>query len=336
MSEPGKRQNDIDTIAAEWVARMGAAPLTDTEQRDLDHWLVQDVSHKAAFDEAQSAWRLMGQLRAAPGALANDIVPADPRSNTVITPARRHARTRGWAQAAAIAACLLLVVGGARFWLGDPMILLTADQYTAPGQHHAVTLADGTIVDLGPASAIKLHFSGTERRVELLSGIAYFTVAPVKGAEHRPFVVEAADGTAQALGTQFMVDRLPDAVDVTVTEHRVAVTRAGPEPSRVVVSSGQTVRYSKAGLGPVRTIDVALATAWQQGKLIFDHQPLGDVVAELNRYRRGRIVITDPALASRTVSGVFDTADPDAALATIARELHIRTASLPPLVTLLY
>ena len=39
-----------------------------------------------------------------------------------------------------------------------------------------------------------------------------------------------------------------------------------------------------------------------------------DVVAELNRYRAGRIVILDSSLNDLTVSGVFATDNPDAGL----------------------
>ncbi|MDE1146444.1 MAG: FecR domain-containing protein [Azospirillaceae bacterium] len=325
MSKPDKRQDEIDTAAADWAARLAGGPLSLAERRALDGWRDRDPAHGAALDEAQAAWALMGQLRAAPGVLARDIVPAWP------TP---KARRPLWRQMAAAAACLLLLVGGARLWLGDPLLLLTADARTNPGQQRSLTLADGSVVELGPASAIATRYSDGERRVALLAGVAYFTVAPMAGAEHRPFVVEAAGGTARALGTQFMVDRLADAVDVTVTEHTVAVTE--PAGDQRVLSPGQAVRYSAMGLEPVREASVELATAWRQGRLVFDHQPLGEVVATLNRYRHGRIVVAGAELAARTVSGVFDTTDPDATLATVARELHARTAALPPLVTVLY
>jgi transmembrane sensor len=148
--------------------------------------------------------------------------------------------------------------------------------------------------------------------------------------------VQAAAGTARALGTQFMVDRFSDAVEVTVVEHdvQVAATSADGQASEVVLSPGQSVRYAEAGLAPSRTASLDQALAWRRGRLFFDRVPLDHVVAELNRYRRGRIVIGNTTLSSRTVSGVFDVADLDAALATIAQELGVRTASAP-LITLL-
>ena len=89
-------------------------------------------------------------------------------------------------------------------------------------------------------------------------------------------------------------------------------------------------------MGRVRSVNLDHAAAWRRDRLIVDHAPLGEVVAALNRYRRGRIVITNPALAKREVSGVFDMRNPDAVLSTITGDLRIGSVSLPPLVTLLY
>jgi transmembrane sensor len=69
---------------------------------------------------------------------------------------------------------------------------------------------------------------------------------------------------------------------------------------------------------------------------VFDRARLADVVAELNRYRRGRIVIADGVMAERHVSGFFQTDDLDGALSAISRELDVRTVNLPPFMTLLY
>ncbi len=332
----GENGDCLDTIAAGWAARLGGDPLSDHECRDLDRWLAENPAHAAAFEEARAAWDKMGKLRFAPGALRHDIV--QPPGRRPAAPAHARRRILRWAPVAAIAACLLLLVGGGALWIGDPLVVIAADYRTAPGERRLVTLSDASTVDLGPASAIAVDYGVSARRVRLLAGVAYFAPAPIDGGERRPFVVEAAGGSARALGTRFMVERLSADVEITVAEHAVEVslaTAAGDRPA-VVVTRGQSVRYSDSGLGAVLAVNLDRATAWRRGRLIFDHLPLGDVVAALNRYRRGRIVVADPELASRTVSGVFDTAAADTALATIARDLRITTASLPPLVTLLY
>lgn len=315
-------QDAIDAVAADWAARLGGGPLNASERRALDAWRAESPRHAAAFDEAQAAWALMGALaeterRSAP--------PARPRPGRI-----------GWTPMAALAACLLLFVAGGLLWVGDPRPLFLADHRTAPGELRQVRLADGSRVDLGPDSAIALDFEADIRRVRLLKGLAYFTAAPMTDAEPRPFAVTASGGSARALGTQFMVRHLPDGAEVTVVEHDVRVALDGPAAEAVVLSPGHSVRYGHGRLWPVRATRVDRATAWRGGQLVFDHRPLSEVVAALNAYRRGRIVIVGDDLAAREVSGVFDTGDPTAALDTIVANLRLESLSVPPFVTLLY
>ncbi len=330
MTEPSEQQDEIDERASLWLAKLGGGPLAPGEHRALEQWLAEDPRHSVAFREAQEVWGLMGEVAKAPGALLHDTRGAA----GVAKP--RPAASR-WRRFAALAASLLVLVAGVILWTGDPMMLVAADHRTSPGERRTVLLSDGSTVELGPASAIALHFDAVERRVELLRGLAYFTAAPRKDGEKRPFVVEAASGSARALGTQFSVNRRSDSVEVVVVEHEVAVSvaTAGGRPAEIVLSPGQSVRYAEAGLGPRHPVDLEQALAWRRGRLVFDRITLGQVVDELNRYRRGRIVIGNTTLANRRVSGVFDAADPDTVLATIARELGVRTASAP-LVTVLY
>ena len=323
----GQRRAQLDLRAAEWVVRL-AGGLSAAERRELNRWLAESPAHAAAFEEARTAWGKMGQLRLQPGRLAEDTVPPPD------SPARRRFLT--WRRGLASAACLLLLALGATLWHGDPWFMLMADHHTPTGERRLVTLPDGSRVELGPASAIRLDYSASARRVVLLSGVAHFTASPAANTESRPFIVVAANGRARVLGTEFMVAHMPGGAEVTVLEGRVEVARRAAEYGLArVLARGQAVRYSAAGLGPVRAVNARRATAWRRGRLIFDKAPLGEVVAALNRYRRGRIMITDPALASRRVSGIFQTATPEAALATIARDLRLNTLSLP-LLTLLY
>ncbi|MDH6269595.1 transmembrane sensor [Rhizobium sp. SG_E_25_P2] len=334
-------KEQIEAEAAEWVIRLGGDSPDVQARASFQRWRSQSVYHAEAFEFAQNTWGDLAGLREAPGLLSFDRVSSKPDTERLLAHMSmpRAPRRSLWSRAGIAAICLAAVIGVSSFWYGSPMTMMIADYRTLPGEQRSVTLPDGSVVDLSSASAIALHFSDRERRVELLEGAAYFTAAPKAGGENRPFVVEGAEGTATALGTQFVVDRLPDAVEVTVVEHEVRVNLTDPDhqTASAILAPGQSVRYSaRSGLGKVQEKDVELAAAWRQGKLVFDRVPLADVVAELNRYRRGRIVIANPTLANRTVSGVFETRDLGRALATITHELGIVSASVPPLVTLLY
>lgn len=328
MSTPQQIQDSIDERAANWAARLAGAPLSQAERHALTSWLAQASAHPAALAEARAAWALMCRV----GAEAKVIDLPRP-----IRPPAHAARQwlRGAAMAAGILAAALVGLAG---WCGDPLTVLAADYHTGTGQIETVTLPDGSVARLGPDSAITIHYDSEVRRVELLSGQADFTAAPRTAAEPRPFEVAAGDGSARALGTRFMVNHLPGAVEVAVAEHTVEVTLfdAGGAIARTLVKPGEKVRYGKASLGPVTAAPFAQAAAWQEGTLVFDRVPLAEVAAILNRYRHGRIVIGDDALAARTVSGVFQTGKPGAALEIIRQTLGVRAAALPPVMTLLY
>ncbi|MFG1461339.1 FecR family protein [Xanthobacter sp. DSM 24535] len=320
------RSSDADRRAAEWVARLDGRPLDDAEREAFRRWLEAHPDHRPAFDEAHRAWRSLDLLRADPGPLRS--VP------------RPSAKTRvSRAGMAGIVSVLVLGLLGLRYQIGDPWIAFAADWRTEPGQVRQVELDDGSMVDLGPDSALALHFSASERRVTLLAGEAFFQAAPRAGAERRPFVVDAANGTTTALGTQFLVEERDGGARITAVEHRIEVALHTPEQATqsAVLSPGDTVQYHlRGGLGRVDTVDVEQVTAWRKGFLVFDSVPLEEVVRQLNRYRRGRIIVANPQLAQRRVSGVFATRDLNDVIRTITAELGANASSLPPLVTLLY
>jgi len=331
----------IEAEAAEWVIRLGGEPLLPEERQSFEGWCGQSAAHVRALEFARQTWSDLAALRHAPGPLAADIASASlPQRPYQPAPAAiTKLRSSFWRYGAVAAICLIAVVSAGSFWFGNPATLIASDYHTTPGEQRRVDLPDGSVVELSTGSAIALHFNDTERRVTLIEGTAYFTVASMGPTEKRPFVVEGGNGTATALGTQFAVERLADAVQVSVAEHdvRVALSDNAVGARQVVLSPGQSVRYSPAaGLGRISSRDVEQATAWRRGRLIFDQVPLAEVVSELNRYRRGRIVIAGSTLASRKVSGVFRIDDLDNALQTIASELGLRSASAPPLVTVIY
>ena len=101
---------------------------------------------------------------------------------------------------------------------------------------------------------------------------------------------------------------------VTVMEGKVAIGADGLPPAKepaspVLLSAGeQAVATSQSPLHPYRA-NVFAATAWTEGKLMFDSAPLREVVAEFNRIGTRRLTIEDAALLDLHVSGVFPAAD---------------------------
>jgi len=135
-------------------------------------------------------------------------------------------------------------------------------------------------------------------------------------------VVEAASGRTHALETAFDVKLNGATVTVSVTEHSVEVSAEGADQ---LLAEGQQVRYGRGKIGAVRDADVGQVEAWRRDQLVFQEAPLGDVVADLERYRGGRIVMTDSRLSDIPVTAVFDTRQADAAVTRSPR--RCRSAS---------
>ncbi|RII76190.1 sigma-70 family RNA polymerase sigma factor [Pseudomonas monteilii] len=210
--------------------------------------------------------------------------------------ALRHCRD--WLKQAGVAASVVLLVAAMAAWQQAPMLL--ADYHTAVGERQVITLADGTRVTLNSASALSVVFNEHERRVVLDAGEALFETTD----EARPFVVETEGERVQGGAATFSVRR----------------------DGRVVLARGE----AKVGERPlVVAADAGTQMAWQRGKLIFNGKPLGQVLAELERYRHGRIVLSDSKLAAMEVSGVFDLDEPEALLRTLEQRYGLKVTYLP-------
>ena len=325
-----KDQDRIDAEAADWAARLGGEPLCQDEREALNRWLEDSPAHRAAFEEAQLAWRMMGALPVQSDIDAAELRP--PRFEA------RKSRLPQWPPLANLAACFILAFGLGWIVLGDPVQRVMADHRTASGERKSITLADGSVLELGPESAVDIRFDADERRVVLMSGLAYFAPAPQYADEPRPFIVESRNGSARALGTEFMVRTRPRSVEVMVVEHSVEVAldrRAGKTQS-VILQPGRSVRYSEAGLGLVDVARLDQGLAWRRDRLIVDNATLSEMIFELNRYRHAPIIITSDALASRRVSGVFDPNRSEDVIDALTRDLGVRSASIPAIGILLY
>jgi transmembrane sensor len=311
MRGPGK-------TAAVWFARQRAAPLDAQGREAFERWLGEDVEHGIAYGEAERAWAVAGAVR------------EDPRIRARHEALARRTPTGALRGAALAAGLAIAVLGGGgtlavQHFLG-PKPLATQAFRTDVGQRSMVTLPDGSVVTLNTNTVVRTRADGQRRLVYLDKGQAFFKVAK----DHRhPFVVTAAGRTVTALGTAFDVRVDGRELRVVLVEGRVRVegppstaptgTRlsgkaaAAVQPvaevqatemlagSELVAPDNSEWRLSRA--------DTVRETSWTRGQIIFDDEPLGAVVAELNRYTDQKMVIDDPGLAARPISGAFKPGD---------------------------
>jgi transmembrane sensor len=291
--------------AAGWYARLNKTTISHETLRAFREWRS-DERHAEAYAEIDAFWRRIGKLRqdeeiqrAAGEALGR----ADARKGYMPRP--------GGKTLSAAAFAVLLAVGTAVAW---PYVFGRTFE-TAPAEQRLIHLADGSRLRLDADSRARVRLGAARRDVELLAGRAYFDVAP---DPERPFVVSADGASVRALGTRFAVGREGSAIEVTLVEGKVRVEAQGGAET-LTLAPGEQVRIAGPAATPRRArVDAQAETSWTTGRLVFRDQPLAAAVAEVNRYGEARIVLADPDLAGRRVSGVFDTGDTEAFVGAVS------------------
>ena len=309
--------------AAAWHARLrepeGDPNAAAARRAQFDQWIVADPRHARVFEETRSLWRTLQ----APVTQVMDQEPAPiTGKRSGAGPFSRIARAP-----AMLAACLAMVMMTGVVYRHDVLIRLNADHMTSVGERTPLALADGSRVTLNTDSAISVDLEEGRRSVRLLRGEAWFDVRP---DSNRPFLVETGAGHIRVTGTSFGVRLKGDAAIVSLTEGQLELVTEPVQGgvSFAALSAGQQARLSQAAISPATAFDKTQATAWLRGQLVFFDTPLSDVVADLNRYRYGRIVIANDGLDDLRISGVFTTDDPEAALNMLADTLPVRMTRL--------
>lgn len=295
--------------ALEWFVRMRDEKATADDRRAFQAWLEQDESRRAALAHAEALWQRfdilkpeLERMRRSQGAFS-----------------RRNVMLGG---AAALIGASGLYVRGRED--------LFADVTTGIGERRTVALDDGSSVELGSYSALSTNFTPDARQVRLHRGQAFFQV---KGDAARPFTVHAANGSVQALGTQFDVKYVDDLVTLVVTEHAVMVRGTFPA---MKVEQGWQLSFTGSGADAPTEADLVAAEAWRRDQIIFQDVPLRRVLSEIERYRRGRIVLVESGLGDIPVTAIFSSRQLDNALQTLGNTLPIRIFRAGPLLTFVY
>ncbi len=283
--------DNAESRAAAWVIRSSEGPLTAEDQQALDAWLASDTRNLGAWVKAQAAWLDVDRLVALDTGTANEPV--------------RVTKPLPWRKMA-IAASVLFAVG-VGFVAEDQ---LPGRIETARGEVRRVALDDGSTMFLNGDTLLQVRFSSGQRRIVLRRGEASFKVAHDAA---RPFVVEAGNVSARAVGTDFTVGKATDGdIAVTVAEGRVKVTDAERGAPRQLVLD-RDEQFVAATIGPRRARldprEVQRQQAWRSGQLVFRGQMLASAAAEVNRHAAKPVVINDSSLGRAEFIGVFRVGD---------------------------
>jgi transmembrane sensor len=225
-------------------------------------------------------------------------------------------------RASAVAAVLLLMVGGVATWRATRGGSLDAPR----GRDVTATLPDGSRLTLSAGSRATWSSSfGKKSRDITLQGQALFDV--VHDAT-RPFRVHTRDAVAEDIGTRFVVRAWPElaSVEVAVEEGLVALSDSlhPRTDSTTVLHAGQLGRLDATGQVVVTT-DADVALALTRGELVFDNRLLTEVLPAISR-RFDVDIRADGALAERRLSARFAAQSLDEVLNALALSLDVRLA----------
>jgi transmembrane sensor len=172
-----------------------------------------------------------------------------------------------------------------------------------------VTLPDGSNVWLNHSSSLKYPamFHGNTRSVEL-NGEGYFEVSH---NPKMPFIVKTGDLQIKAIGTTFNIMAYPDEdrIETSLINGHVELERTESDgkiiPMLKMRPTDLAIFQKSNHKICVRTIDDDRYFSWKEGKLVFNKEPIVEVVKKLGRWFNVDIQIKDPELLDLTYTATF-------------------------------
>jgi transmembrane sensor len=327
---------NIHDAEPDWtlLARYFAGEASATDASVVERWVRAAPGRRDELAALRRAWQNasalptperidgMWQRLAREMRRADDAERTGRYQPTVLKLVPRHSepRTRRRKVGLAAAASIAVAVTGGIFWqehraaqVDGALEPLSEQVYvTERGQRKLLRLRDGSLVQLGVTSTLRVASYRSGRVVLDLEGLASFDVVHDPS---RPFIVRAGNVVTEDLGTRFVVSAHPEdaQVRIAVAEGQVAVWPAqdltGIERQRASARSGITVSAGEVGtvdrqgamhVTRLQTLDAYFA--WEQGRFVFQNVPLHVVAAELERWYDVDISIPDTTVATRRVT----------------------------------
>jgi transmembrane sensor len=170
--------------------------------------------------------------------------------------------------------------------------------------------------------AVPSGSSGTDH-VRLIAGEASFTTGSNSA---RSLTVLAGNGRIVASQARFDVRVIDTVVCVTCLDGAVRIEKGA---QAATIDMGRQLSYGGDGLERPVAVDLTEAVSWQDGFLIFRLTPLSAVVAEINRYRPGEVILLDRALGAHPINGRVRIDRIDDALVWIEQAVGATSHRLP-------
>lgn len=304
-----------DEQAALWAARLDGSILSTDDRVELHAWLAASPAHRT----------LLASYREFSADL-EQCLPVLVEAGAIELPAAapQPARATGWGKilwSSTLAAAALVALA---LWFVQPKTQ-SESIATSAGHRNAITLADGSRVELNAQTTLHVEIERNIRRVRLTSGEAFFSVTKDPS---RPFIVETPSGSVRVTGTAFDV-RSESAAKfvVTVVEGSVQVRpgeahRDTDQPVLLGAGDRLSLEFSGVALRSMPAAEINNALAWRSGQIVFVDVSLHDALAQFAKYHNRRLSVSSAAAELR-VGGRFSLDDADGFLTALSGILPV-------------
>ena len=316
----------IDERDCRRLARFFAGECSADEARETEAWLAEDPGRRGEADHLRELWRASRYPAWTPDAdvawkrLSARVHAGEPQSALELRQpsTRRRFAWRGESAGKAVfpflaaAGALIAIALGfqevrervSRTRVMAPTLVPAEREFrTARGQRAVITLGDGSRVELGAASVLRVRATGDGPRIVTLEGQAVFDV--VHDTIH-PFEVRSANAITEDIGTRFTVRayRGDPHVQVLVTSGKVNLRASGsPVGSGTLLGPMDLGVLDASGHTTVRNgVDSTSYLAWTRDRLVFQNAPLKDVLDEISRWFDVSIEVPDKSLLARRIT----------------------------------
>ena len=322
------RHGDFESIekeAYEWVRRFASGKASEADLKALELWSAKNPEHRKVFQRVSLTWEGLGPVTAElsqEGAFfrRKDVLArlATPASSRL----RRRALIGGGLAASAAVVAAVAVQPPLGLW--PSWAELTADYRTATGEQRRVVLPSGVSIAMNTRTSIALQPNvGQASRIELISGEAMIAT---QTADAAPFIVDAGGGRVVATNACFNMWCDSRAVCVTCLGGAVTVERGA---NTLPLSPGQQVIYADGEIGQVATINPDIVTSWLNGMVVFRYTPVAQVIEEVNRYRPGKIILTNATLGRQQINARLRIQDIGRVVSQIQEVFGAHVTNLP-------
>ena len=285
--------------------------LSDKDQSSVDGWRKESSENENLFNECRKAWEAIPLLHEMEQFNSFEALK---KVNARLS----HSQSSKWwfviQRAAAILLLPLLAYSGYLTIQNLSTSKISGDQVmmqTITSRQGMVTqflLSDSTKVWLNSGSELQfpIRFNGKMREVKL-QGEAFFEVTK---KANQPFRVNAKELNINVLGTSFNVISYNDDTqsEVILFDGKVSLTSGSGkiEKEYGTMHPGQRAIFKdEAREVQIEETEVDKYISWRDGNLIFNDDPMEDVIRRLSRWFNVEIVVNDPEIKSYIYTATF-------------------------------